>query len=203
MIYLVRHGRTALNAEGRFRGRQDAPLDDVGREEAVAAAGALASLGLRAVYTSPLSRARETASAIANRCGTDVTVMPDLTDLDYGEWQDLIEAEARTGHPHEFEIFRTEPLLAAAPGGESLAALERRVLRCLEQIATRHPADPVAAVTHEVSLRVLVAAAKDSVERFWDEHIPTGAILALTIASEVNPTLRAADVTLYRRVSCA
>lgn len=182
-IYLVRHGRTALNAEGRFRGRQDVPLDSIGRKEAVAAGDALAGVGLAAVNTSPLSRARETADAIANRGGTEVTVMPALIDLDYGEWQELTEAEARERHPHEYEIFRTEPLVAAAPAGESLAALERRVLRCLKQIATRHPTEPVAAITHEVPLRAVTAAARGTAGHFWDEDVPTGTILALTISS--------------------
>src|SRR6266496_5942592 len=64
-IYLVRHGRTVMNAEVRFRGRLEVPLDAVGRAEALSVARHLTSAGLAAVYTSPLARAREVAMAIA------------------------------------------------------------------------------------------------------------------------------------------
>jgi broad specificity phosphatase PhoE len=183
-IYLVRHGRTALNAEGRFRGRQDASLDDIGREEAAAVGDALASVGLAAVYTSPLARARETADAIAHRGGLQVKVIPALIDLDCGRWQGLTPAEAQARDPHEYEVFRTEPLAAAAPEGESVSALKRRVLRGVEQIATRHRTDPIAAVTHDVPLRIVLAGAKQTARRFWGVDIVTGTMLVLTIGSD-------------------
>jgi broad specificity phosphatase PhoE len=141
-------------------------------------------VGLAAVYTSPLTRSRATADAIANRCATKVRVMPALTDLDYGRWQGLTEAEASARDPYEYETFRTEPLAAAAPGGESLAAVKRCVLRCVEQIVTRHPTDPVAAVTHEVPLRLVVAATRGSFKSFWEDDISTGAIFVLTIPAD-------------------
>src|ERR671928_94723 len=64
-IYLVRHGRTVMNAEVRFRGRLEVPLDAVGRAEALTTAQRLSTIGLTAAYTSPLARAREVAIAIA------------------------------------------------------------------------------------------------------------------------------------------
>ncbi|HYV02049.1 MAG TPA: histidine phosphatase family protein [Actinomycetota bacterium] len=84
-VHLIRHGRTGLNAEGRFRGRRDVPLDDMGRREAARAAPTLADLGLVAVYTSPLRRAVATAEAIARVAGADVIVQGGLIDLDYGD----------------------------------------------------------------------------------------------------------------------
>lgn len=182
-IYLVRHGRTALNAEGRFRGRQDAPLDEVGYKESAVAADALATVELTCVYCSPLARARDTANVIARRCGIEVIVMPPLTDLDYGAWQGLTAAEARAHHPGQYETFERDPLRAGAPGGESIAALKRRALRCLEQISEDHRTGPVAAVSHEVFLRVVLAEARGNAERFWDEDVATGTIRGLTIDS--------------------
>ncbi len=64
-IYLVRHGQTIRGREETFRGRMDAPLDDIGRGQAAAAAKALREANLTSVYTSPLSRAVDTARAIA------------------------------------------------------------------------------------------------------------------------------------------
>src|SRR5919204_1335873 len=69
LVYLVRHGRTAMNAAVRFRGRMDVPLDQIGRQEAQTVAENLAAVGLSAVYSSPLGRAREVAAAITSQAG--------------------------------------------------------------------------------------------------------------------------------------
>lgn len=89
-IILVRHGQTKWNVVERFRGRSDIPLDETGLAQAEA-------LGLRvprnfkpdAIYTSPLTRARQTAEAIAKRCGIPCRDHPGLVDIDYGQWQGL------------------------------------------------------------------------------------------------------------------
>src|SRR3954470_21985776 len=89
-IHLVRHGRTVMNAEVRFRGRRDVPLDEIGRQEAMDAARSLAGAGLSAAYTSPLARAREVADAIARSAGLDgCTDVAGLLNVDYGEWEGL------------------------------------------------------------------------------------------------------------------
>ncbi|MFN2489259.1 MAG: histidine phosphatase family protein [Actinomycetota bacterium] len=189
-IYLVRHGRTALNPEGRFRGRHDVPLDDVGLKEAAVAADALSAVKLAAAYSSPLARAHDTADVIAQRCGIEVIVMPALTDLDYGAWQGLTQAEARSRDPREYETFKSDPLRAGPPGGESIAALKTRVLRCLEQIATQSAAAPVAAVTHEVPMRAVLAETSDGGDRFWDHDVATGAMFALAIRRDDGWSIR-------------
>jgi hypothetical protein len=91
-FYLVRAARTPLSAQGRFSGRLDPPLDEVGLAQAMYAAKYLGSTGVGVVYTSPLSRARMTADAIASQAGVPAEVIPDLTDVDAGVW---------TGFTHE------------------------------------------------------------------------------------------------------
>ena len=93
-IYLIRHGRTTLNAQGRFRGRQDPPLDAVGRDQASSAAKLLSDIRLAAVYSSPLTRAVQTAETVGASCELDVVIEPELIDLDYGMWEGLTEEEA-------------------------------------------------------------------------------------------------------------
>ena len=95
-IYLVRHGQTAWNKAKIFRGRRDVPLDEQGRLEAAAAAKALREVALGRIYTSPLSRARETAETIAAGQRTCEVVADDaFTDIDYGEWTEYSDLEAR------------------------------------------------------------------------------------------------------------
>lgn len=86
VVYLVRHGRTALNAAGQLRGRLDPPLDAVGVAEAKALAKTLESRDVGVVFSSPLRRAQETAEPIAAACGLTVLLDDRLTDRDYGRW---------------------------------------------------------------------------------------------------------------------
>ena len=108
-IYLVRHGRTALNAEGALRGHLDPPLDETGWREARAIAGVLAPLEPRRIVSSPLRRALETARCIADRCGIGVDIGERLIDRDYGQW---------AGRSPE-QVSREWGRIADAPGVES------------------------------------------------------------------------------------
>jgi len=121
LIYVVRHGRTALNAQDRFRGRADPPLDQVGHVEALTAARTLEDLGLLAVHTSPLRRALETAGPIAERAGVPVHVVLGLTDLDYGRWEGRTRVEAAAADPVAFERFLRDPVNATLPRGRGSA----------------------------------------------------------------------------------
>ena len=85
-VYLARHGRTALNADGRLRGRSDPPLDRVGIAEATKLAQALAAKHPTVVISSPLQRAVATARAIGEAAGAAVAIDAELNDRDYGPW---------------------------------------------------------------------------------------------------------------------
>jgi broad specificity phosphatase PhoE len=175
-IHLIRHGQTALNARGRFRGRADPPLDEVGREQALAAACAVESAGLTALYSSPLTRARETAEAVARRTSLTIRVMPELIDLDFGRWEGKTPAEAALADPVAFLQFRNHPHNAVIPGGESVVHLKDRLLGALELIAKEHPDGTVGAVTHEMVLRVALSEASGKDDLFWGRVIPTGSV---------------------------
>ena len=179
-IYLVRHGRTSLNAQGRFRGRQDPPLDDRGFVEASEAAGRLARTGIRAVYTGPLLRSVQTAEIIARTCGVGVFTEPGLIDLDHGVWTGLTWEEAGRAEPEALSRFREEPRHAAAPGGEFMPEVERRTLVALTWIAEHHGGEAAAAVSHEVPIRLVISGlAEIQGPAFWDVQLPTGSVTTL------------------------
>jgi len=154
-LYLIRHGRTRWNREEVFRGTVDVPLDEVGRREAEKVAEALRERGIEVVYSSPLSRAKETAEAIAARCKVPLCIMEELRDLDFGEWQGLSRLEVKERYPELYNLWEREPHRVAFPGGEDLDAVLRRVARALQKIREAHPNQGVALVSHRVVLKVL------------------------------------------------
>ncbi len=125
-VFLVRHGRTGLNAAGGLRGHIDVDLDDVGRAEVAALGDYFRGIAIAAVVTSPLTRARDTAAAIAAATGAPQHVEPALIDRDYGEWagHTRAEVEARFGS------------LDGAPGVEPLDVVAARAVGCIERLLT-------------------------------------------------------------------
>ena len=86
-IIIVRHGQTDWNVENRFQGHTDIPLNDTGQAQVEKSALVLASLRPNRLVTSDLLRARETAAAIAKRCGLPVTIDPDLRETYGADWE--------------------------------------------------------------------------------------------------------------------
>jgi len=143
-LLLVRHGETDWNADGRLQGQTDRPLSDFGRRQARRLADELADEELEAIYSSDLSRARETAEIVAERLGLPVALDPDLREKDWGTWEGLTAVERDRV---EF-------------AGESTEEHQERILRALRRIAERHPGDGrVLVVTHGGSMRRVQTAA--------------------------------------------
>jgi len=172
-LFLIRHGQTAWNigfdqGGGRFRGRADVPLDDVGRAQARATALALQNVPLAAVYASPLSRAMETARFIAQQAGLEVQPLSEIVDVDYGYWQGLTPAEVKAQYPELWHQWLTTPETVQFPGGESLRELRDRALAGVHKIVQQHPNGTVVLVAHQVVNKVLVCELVGSgLARYW------------------------------------
>lgn len=149
-IYLVRHGRTALNAAGVLRGRIDAPLDATGRAEASRLGAQFAKVGLTRVVSSPLQRSLDTAQALAAPHGLEVIVDAAFIDRDYGPW---------AGKSRE-EVAARYGAVDAAPANEvePKAAFERRVVSALQRVAAQPDGEVVAIVAHDAVNRALIRA---------------------------------------------
>lgn len=149
MITLLRHGRTVANAGGLLQGRVDNELDSVGIDQAEAAAAQIGPVDL--VISSPLRRARETASAL--RCAASVEIDESWIELDYGEWD---ERPLRDLPPETWDRWRSD-LDLRPPGGETLNELGARVRRALDELATRELPRHVAVVSHVSPIKAAVA----------------------------------------------
>ena len=86
-LILIRHGRTDWNVQGRVQGRTDIPLDETGRRQAAAVAQRLSGIRLNAIYASPLTRAHDTAKAVAAFHDCDIYVSEKLTEINFGAWE--------------------------------------------------------------------------------------------------------------------
>jgi probable phosphoglycerate mutase len=176
-VYVVRHGRTTLNAQGRYRGLEDPRLDAEGRAQALAAASALAGRPIAAVEHSPLARARETAVPIAREARVEPAVLELLLDLDHGAWTALTPEEAEALAPEAFRLFRDDPRTCTPPGGEPMVDVERRILAAIDSLDERHPGAEVVAVSHEIPIRLLISHLRhiDGPD-VWDLPLATGSI---------------------------
>ena len=148
VVYLARHGQTALNESGVLRGLLDPSLDEAGRRQAALLSEALRWRQLSLVAASPLRRARETAQPVAGHAGLTVTVDRCLLDRDYGQW---------AGAPKD-TVTAQWGCVDAAPGVEPRGAVRDRALQGLTALAQRCPAASVVAVSHDAVNREVLAA---------------------------------------------
>ena len=137
-IFLLRHGETRWNREGRCQGSSDIELNGAGRRQAGEVAAHLSRHRIDAVYSSNLSRARETAEIVGGPHDIGVTVEPDLRELDHGEMEGLTFIEVREKFADLIERWRSEPVAVLLPGGERLIDVDRRVWSALNRIVENH-----------------------------------------------------------------
>ncbi|MEO7015167.1 MAG: histidine phosphatase family protein [Leifsonia sp.] len=166
-ISLVRHGQTDWNLAKRIQGSSDIPLNRTGREQAEATGVALAAGTFDAIYASPLSRATETASIIAEHTGlSEPLALAAVAERSYGE------AEGLTGA----EILARWPEGTPVPGRESRDAVVERALPALLELGARHPDESIIVVSHGGVISSLVRHVTDHALPGPGEVIPNGSV---------------------------
>ena len=182
-LYLIRHGTTTLNVQNRYRGRRDVPLDAQGWADAVDAARQLSPVGLTAVYAGPLRRTINTAQVIADECRIpDVRILHGLVNLDYGEWEGMTAEEAAMFDPSAFQLYTDDPSRALCPNGERLTDAQERMIEAVRLIGSRHEGERVAAVTHAVMIRLVVARLLDRHGSSWRIPVGRGSLTRFEVA---------------------
>ena len=150
-LLLVRHAQSVWNAAGRWQGSSDAPLSELGIEQAMRAGKYLSAEGLRPaeVACSDLARARLTAEVVAEQLGYEkpVTLEPALREHDVGEWNGLTMAEISARWPSEVELWR-ERRLVVFPGGEQIVSFDERVQAAMRRLAALALSADIVVVAH-------------------------------------------------------
>lgn len=145
---LWRHGQTTWNAESRYQGQTDIPLDDTGIAQAGRAAQQLATLRPDALFSSDLSRAQQTAAALSELTGLPVTLDKDLRERNGGDWEGLSDTEIRERYPEQRATW-------SPPNGEPTPVVADRVAAAYARIADdMEPGQLVVVVGHGASLRL-------------------------------------------------
>ena len=153
-LVLWRHGRTEWNEQGRTQGQSDIPLDEVGREQARAAAARLASLNPSAIISSDLSRASDTAAALASLTGLDVTYDPRLREVHFGEREGMRFEESMQRFPDQTRSWMRSEVVRF-PGGETYVETAQRFAEALRAvIAGMDEDDLVVVASHGGAMRV-------------------------------------------------
>jgi alpha-ribazole phosphatase len=179
-LFLIRHGETDWNTEGRWQGQADVPLNPKGICQATQIAQRLRSSGLNAIYSSDLVRARQTAQILADTVGRAVFVDARLREIHQGEWQGMLVSEIQERYAEEFQQRRDDPLSVAPPGGETTLQVQERVLSAVEEIRAKHPGETVAIVSHGFAIAVILAYCRDiPVTEVWGLVPQNGEVLEL------------------------
>ena len=172
-VILVRHAQSQANQDGRSLGRADSPLTDLGRRQATALADALSGEAISRVLTSPLSRAADTAAAIADAHRLPVENHDGLLEMDVGELEGIAWSDVRVRYADFLERWMSDDTASLAmPGGESLADVQRRAWPLLAPLLERPPEESddegaTVLVSHNFVVKVLICAALDFDLNHW------------------------------------
>ena len=187
MLFLVRHGRTLVNAENRLQGRIDHSLDEVGRRQSIEIAGALRNIDR--VISSPLLRAKETAAAFNQK----IDVEPRFIELDYGDFDGLLQNEV----PEDVWKNWRSDINYRPPNGESLAELNSRVCQVLNEIADESRERNVVVVSHVSPIKAAIAwAVGVEVSSSWRMLLDRGSISRIELSPQ-GPKLRGFNDTSH------
>ncbi len=157
LLMLIRHGENEYSRKGVLAGRlPGVHLNERGRAQAQALAQALGQVPIKAVYSSPLERAVETAEPIARKLGLPVRRVPGLLEIDVGRWQGRsVRMLARTKY---WRVVQHSPSRALHPGGESMVEGQARIVSALDAICSKHKShDILACVFHSDPIKMAVA----------------------------------------------
>lgn len=160
-LIIVRHGQTLWNLERKYQGHSDIALSETGLKQAMAVAERLAEESVDAVYASDLSRACKTAEHIAAKHNLTVTIVPELREIKFGEWEGLTYDEITEKWPGLLGKLWTTPDELEIPGGETFQQLKARAYTAIKKIVADHPGQTVVVVAHGGTIGTILCAILD------------------------------------------
>jgi ribonuclease H / adenosylcobalamin/alpha-ribazole phosphatase len=187
-LMLVRHAATEHSGR-RFSGRNQLELSEPGERQAAALARRTFP-DVAAVVSSPLRRAWQTASVLADALGVEVSIHDGLVESDFGAWEGLTFDEVQRGWPTELTAWLSNPA-AAPPDGESFSAVAARVRRSRDELIAKHPGGTVVVVTHVTPIKTLLRLALDApVIAMSRMHLDPASLSVVDYYTDGTPSVR-------------
>ncbi|MFG2962164.1 bifunctional RNase H/acid phosphatase [Streptomyces sp. NPDC048288] len=200
---LLRHGETPLTPQKRFSGSggTDPALSDVGLEQARRVAEALARRGtIETILASPLTRTRQTAGAVAERLGLDVTIEEGLKETDFGAWEGLTFGEVRERHPDDLNAWLADPEAHPTGGGESFAETATRIAATRDKLVAAYAGRTVLLVTHVTPIKTFVRLALGAPpESLFRMELSAASLSAVAYYADGNASVRLFNDTSHLR----
>ncbi|MER6283693.1 bifunctional RNase H/acid phosphatase [Streptomyces sviceus] len=200
---LLRHGETPLTPQKRFSGSggTDPSLSDIGREQARRAAEALAERGtIQHILASPLARTRQTAQAVADRLGIEVTVEDGLIETDFGAWEGLTFGEVRERYPDDLTTWLSDPEAQPTGGGESFAATATRIAATRDKLVAAYAGRTVLLVTHVTPIKTFVRLALGAPpESLFRMELSAASMSVVAYYADGNASVRLLNDTSHLR----
>lgn len=158
-IFLIRHGETEWNREGRSQGcSNDVPLSQEGKGQAYALAKRMKDENIDKFFSSSLIRANETARIIAREHNKNVVSFEELREINLGCWEGLTYKEIKENYPEVFNIWREKPHLARIPNAETLLELRERSMGKLMEIINENSDKNILVVSHGITIKSMITA---------------------------------------------
>ncbi|MFD4876423.1 bifunctional RNase H/acid phosphatase [Streptomyces sp. NPDC058420] len=200
---LLRHGETPLTPQKRFSGSggTNPSLSNAGKDQAERAATALASRGtIQHIIASPLTRTRETAAAVAERLGLDVTIEEGLRETDFGAWEGLTFGEVRERYPEDLTTWLADPTAHPTGGGESFEDTATRIAATRDKLTATYAGRTVLLVTHVTPIKTFVQLALGAPpESLFRMELSAASISAVAYYADGNASVRLFNDTSHLR----
>jgi alpha-ribazole phosphatase len=189
-LWLIRHGEPSAESRHRCYGALDVGLSEQGRVQMADVAAYLRGEHLAAVYASPLSRALESAKILAAGHACLVEVIPDLREIDFGDFEGLAYDEIAARYPDLYRQWMGTPTAIEFPNGEAFATMRARVLRAVEAIVRSRAGQTAAIVSHGGVNRILIAEALQMPEQCLFRVAQEHAAINLLSFSDGSPLVQ-------------
>lgn len=196
-LYLVRHGQTEWNVQKRMQGWADSALTEHGVNNAIALGKKLESIEFVAAYTSTSERTIETARLIIDKRNLAININEDLREINLGEWEGKTLEEIKDFYPNQHKHFWENPALYEPVGGETFEQLNKRAIKVLNYIISKHNNGNILVITHSVILKSLLMHVKgNSLKDLWaPPFIHDTSLSILEIDNRVHSLISEGDIT--------
>lgn len=185
-IYLIRHGETDWNLQQRYQGQQDIPLNATGIKQAQAIADKLNGKSFKALYSSDLKRAMQTAEEIAKKVNLPITTYDALREINQGDWEGQFIKDVLKKQGEQVRAVYMNPYTARKPGGESIAEVAERVYRCLDFLSEEHDNETIIVVSHGLAIATILCKVRNLPLEMAIKNIPENTGVEVIIWTKTN-----------------